>query len=83
MNGEVLNATMEVKSGTVNVATPLVSGGAAVMTMKLNFDFFDMLRRLYWQQTTKSPWTQIPTFHLSTRRAKIHADIHAADKFLL
>lgn len=71
---------MEVKSVTVRGASLLPTGGAAVMTMKLHFDFFDMchhhdcvhvlliwaaLTRLSWQQTIKSAWTQIPTFYLS------------------
>lgn len=71
---------MEVKSVAVSGASLLPTGGAAVMTMKLNFDFFDMchhhdcvhvlliwaaVTRLSRQQTIKSAWTQIPTFYPS------------------
>lgn len=56
-------------------------GGAAVMSVKLNFDLFDMCHYhdcvhvlhtsaavpcLQWQRTTRLAWTQMPTFHLST-----------------
>lgn len=72
---------MEVKSGTVTAANPLPTEGAAAMTMKLNFDLFDMchyhdcvhvlhtlaaVTRLQSQLNKRSAWKQIPTFHLST-----------------